>query len=65
MSGNNVIRKLAKSSNAKNSELLTSKKFRKHIATTLQLMPLKDDEIEHIDLHGSHQENTWNSIGMI
>lgn len=58
MAGVNVIRKLAKSCGAEHPELLTSTKFRKQIATTLQLMALEDDEMEQIATFMGHTKKT-------
>lgn len=58
MSGNNVIQKLAKNCGAEHPELLTSTKFRKHIATTLQLMSMNDDQIEQIATFMGHTKKT-------
>ncbi|KAK9752626.1 hypothetical protein QE152_g4132 [Popillia japonica] len=46
MDGSSVIRKLAADCGAKQPELLRSTKFRKHIATTLQLMAMEDEQPE-------------------
>ncbi|KAL1509927.1 hypothetical protein ABEB36_004591 [Hypothenemus hampei] len=48
MSGVHVLRRLAKESQAEKPHLLTSTKFRKHIATTLQLMDMQPDEMEQV-----------------
>nr|CAI5852613.1 unnamed protein product [Callosobruchus analis] len=58
MSGGNVIRKLAKSSGAESPELLTSTRFRKHIATTLQLMAMGDHEMEQVAAFMGHTKKT-------
>uniref|UniRef100_A0A6P7GWY7 Uncharacterized protein LOC114347491 n=1 Tax=Diabrotica virgifera virgifera TaxID=50390 RepID=A0A6P7GWY7_DIAVI len=58
ISGVNVIRKLAKSSGAQNPELLSSTKFRKHIATTLQLMTMDDNELEQVATFMGHTKKT-------
>ncbi|XP_025836251.1 uncharacterized protein LOC112906405 [Agrilus planipennis] len=58
MSGGNVVRKLATRSNVKHPELLTSTRFRKHIATTLQLMSLDETEIEQIATFMGHTKKT-------
>lgn len=58
MSGSAVLRKLAKNCGAKNPELLTSTRFRKQIATILQLMNFRDDEMEQIAKFMGHTEKT-------
>ncbi|KAF5307701.1 hypothetical protein FQR65_LT18360 [Abscondita terminalis] len=58
MSGTNVIRKYAFNSGAKNPNLLTTTKFRKHIATTLQLMCMDDTEMEQIATFMGHTKKT-------
>ncbi|KAI4461252.1 hypothetical protein MML48_5g00016181 [Holotrichia oblita] len=58
MSGTNVIRRLAKDCGAKQPALLTSTKFRKHIATTLQLMSMQPDEMEQIATFMGHTKKT-------
>lgn len=58
MSAANAIRKLAKNCGAKLPELLTSTKFRKHIATTLQLLDLDDNEMEQIATFMGHTKKT-------
>lgn len=58
MSGVNVLSKLAKNSGASNPSLLTSTKFRKHIATTIQLMSMGDDEMEQIATFMGHTKKT-------
>lgn len=58
MSGSSVIRKLAYKSGAKHPELLTSTKFRKQIATILQLMHFDSDEMEQIARFMGHTEKT-------
>ncbi|KAK4886218.1 hypothetical protein RN001_002489 [Aquatica leii] len=55
MAGTNVIRRLAKNCEAK---LLTSTKFRKHIATTLQLMNMQPDEMEQLATFMRHTKKT-------
>lgn len=58
MSGARVISSLARSCGAKQPELLTSTKFRKHIATTLQLMAMGEEEIEQIATFMGHTKKT-------
>ncbi|KAB0805127.1 hypothetical protein PPYR_02097 [Photinus pyralis] len=58
MSGVNVLRNLAKDCGAKHPELLTSTKFRKHIATTLQLLNMDSDEVEQIAKFMGHTQKT-------
>ncbi|KAJ8959479.1 hypothetical protein NQ318_022176 [Aromia moschata] len=58
MSGVNIIRKMAKNCGAKNPAFLTSTKFRKHIATTLQLMNMGEDEMEQIATFMGHTKKT-------
>lgn len=58
MSGTNVIRRLAEDCGVQNAALLTSTKFRKHIATTLQLMTMEDNEIEQVAEFMGHTKKT-------
>lgn len=58
MCGSNVIRKLALQSGANNPLLLTSTKFRKHIATTLQLLNMSESEMEQIAKFMGHTKKT-------
>lgn len=58
ISGLNSIKKLARNCGAKQPELLTSTKFRKHVATTLQLMAMEDDEMEQIATFMGHTKKT-------
>lgn len=58
MDGSSVIRKLAADCGAKQPELLRSTKFRKLIATTLQLMAMEDDEMEQIATFMGHTKKT-------
>lgn len=58
MPGANIIRKFAKDCGAQNPALLTSTKFRKHIATTLQLMNMNDHEMEQIATFMGHTKRT-------
>ncbi|XP_050505238.1 uncharacterized protein LOC126883628 [Diabrotica virgifera virgifera] len=58
MSGANTIRKIAINCGAKHPELLTSTRFRKQIATTLQLLALDDDEMEQIATFMGHTKKT-------
>ncbi|KAK9736426.1 hypothetical protein QE152_g12493 [Popillia japonica] len=48
----------AQNCGAKNPSLLTSSKFRKHIATTLQLMTLEQNEMEQIATFMGHTKKT-------
>lgn len=58
MNGSYIIRKLANKCGAKNPELLISTKFRKQIATILQLMNLDNNEREQIARFMGHTEKT-------
>lgn len=58
MNGTYVIRRLAQRSGISNPGLLTSTKFRKHIATTLQLMSLDDSEMEQVAKFMGHTKKT-------
>nr|CAI5817923.1 unnamed protein product [Callosobruchus analis] len=58
MSGPAVLRKYAHKCGAKNPELLTSTKFRKQLATILQLMNFESDEMEQIARFMGHTEKT-------
>lgn len=58
MSGTYVLRKLAHKCGAKKTELLTSTRFRKQIATILQLMHFQSDEMEQIARFMGHNEKT-------
>ncbi|KAJ3659002.1 hypothetical protein Zmor_010712 [Zophobas morio] len=58
MSGVHVISKMAKKCGAQNPSLLTSTKFRKHIATTLQLMTLEQNEMDQIATFMGHTKKT-------
>lgn len=58
ISGSCVLRKFAFKCGAKNPELLTSTKFRKQIATILQLMNFEKDEMEQIARFMGHTEKT-------
>lgn len=58
MAGANTIRNIAKNCGAEHPELLTSTRFRKHIATTLQLMAMDDDEMEQIATFMGHTKKT-------
>ncbi|KAL1492521.1 hypothetical protein ABEB36_010762 [Hypothenemus hampei] len=57
MSGVHVMRRLAKESGAEKPHLLTSTRFRKHIATTLQLMDMLPNEIEQVATFMGHTKN--------
>ncbi|KAJ8941089.1 hypothetical protein NQ314_010494 [Rhamnusium bicolor] len=56
--GDYIIRMLAKKCGAKHPVLLTSTKFRKHIATTLQLMNMGADEMEQVATFMGHTKKT-------
>ncbi|KAL1490034.1 hypothetical protein ABEB36_013945 [Hypothenemus hampei] len=58
MSGVHVLQRLAKASQAQKPHLLTSTKFRKHIATTLQLMDMQSDEMEQVATFMGHTKKT-------
>ncbi|XP_060517499.1 uncharacterized protein LOC132696596 [Cylas formicarius] len=58
ISGANVIRRLAIKCGAKHPQLLTSTRFRKHIATTLQLMTMQPHEIEQVVTFMGHTRKT-------
>lgn len=58
MSGPSVLRKFANKCGATNPELLTSTRFRKQIATILQLMNFEKDEMEQIARFMGHTEKT-------
>lgn len=58
MAGGAVIRKFAKNCGAKQPEFLTSTKFRKQIATILQIMCLDKDEMHQIAKFMGHTEKT-------
>lgn len=58
MSAAYAIRKLGTHCGAKYPNLLTSTRFRKHIATTLQLMTIEDDDIEQIATFMGHTKKT-------
>lgn len=58
MSGPSIIRKLAFKCGAKNPELLTSTRFRKQVATILQLMNFESSEMEQIARFMGHTEKT-------
>lgn len=58
MSGPSVLRKYAHKCGAKNPELLTSTRFRKQLATILQLMNFENDEMEQIARFMGHTEKT-------
>ncbi|KAJ8945466.1 hypothetical protein NQ314_009218 [Rhamnusium bicolor] len=57
-SGPSVLRKYAHKCGAQNPELLTSTRFRKQLATILQLMNFKNDEMEQIARFMGHTEKT-------
>ncbi|KAL3272054.1 hypothetical protein HHI36_022516 [Cryptolaemus montrouzieri] len=66
MSGYHVIRKLATKCGAKNPSLMTSTKFRKQIATTLQVLTMDNNEMEQIAKFMGHtQKHTPSSIGCL
>lgn len=58
MAGSYILRKLAKDCGAKHPELLTSTRFRKQIATILQIMSLDKDEMHQIAKFMGHTEKT-------
>nr|CAI5858179.1 unnamed protein product [Callosobruchus analis] len=58
MSGSYVVRKFAYKCGASRPELLTSTRFRKQIATILQLMSFQNDEMEQIARFMGHTEKT-------
>lgn len=58
INGSAVIRKMAQKCGAKQPELLTSTKFRKQIATILQVMNFEKDEMEQIAKFMGHTEKT-------
>ncbi|XP_045478739.1 uncharacterized protein LOC123683842 [Harmonia axyridis] len=58
VSGPSVIRKYAYMCGAKNPETLTSTRFRKQIATILQIMNFEDDEMQQIATFMGHTEKT-------
>ncbi|CAH0558836.1 unnamed protein product [Brassicogethes aeneus] len=58
MSGSSALRKLAFKCGAKKPELLTSTRFRKQIATILQLMCFEKTEMEQIAKFMGHTEKT-------
>lgn len=58
MNGASVVRKFAQKCGARNPELLTSTRFRKQIATILQLMNFEQNEMEQIARFMGHTEKT-------
>ncbi|KAL1516177.1 hypothetical protein ABEB36_000096 [Hypothenemus hampei] len=58
MSGVHVMRRLANASGAQKPHLLTSSRFRKHIATTLQLMDMESTEMEQVATFMGHTKKT-------
>ncbi|XP_023312017.1 uncharacterized protein LOC108915376 [Anoplophora glabripennis] len=58
MTGSSVLRKYAHKCGARNPELLTSTRFRKQLATILQLMNFENDEMEQIARFMGHTEKT-------
>lgn len=58
MSGVNAVKELAIKCGAQRPELLTTTRFRKHIATTLQLLAMDDDEMEQIATFMGHTKKT-------
>lgn len=56
--GCSVIRRYAKQSGAKNPELLTSSRLRKHIATVTQVLNLKSNEIDQLAKFMGHTTRT-------
>lgn len=59
MSGSNILRTISKKFGVKHSDLLTSTRIRKHVATTLQIMHLEDDEMEQIASFIGHTKKTY------
>lgn len=62
MAGVNVIRNMAKNCGAEQPRLLTSTKFRKHIATTLQLMSMQPEKIEQVATFIGHTKKPMPSF---
>ncbi|KAI4468041.1 hypothetical protein MML48_2g00008999 [Holotrichia oblita] len=62
MSGTNIMRKLAQNCGVERPSLLTSTRFRKHIATTLQLMNMEEYEMEQTATFMGHTKKTHLSI---
>lgn len=62
MTGSSVMRRLANNCGAKEPSLLTSTRFRKHIATTLQLMSMQPDEMEQLATFMGHTKKTHNEF---
>lgn len=58
MSGYHTIRKLALKCGAKDPFLLTSTRFRKHLATILQILNFENDEIDQITKFMGHTRKT-------
>lgn len=58
MSGYHVIRKLSQESGAEDCALLTSTRFRKHLATIMQILNFEDDEMEQIARFMGHTRKT-------
>lgn len=58
INGCSIIRKYAKISGAKNPELLTSSRLRKHIATVTQILSLKGNEIDQLAKFMGHTTKT-------
>lgn len=58
ISGASVLRKFSQKCGAKRPELLTSTRFRKQIATILQIMHFGTDEVEQIARFMGHTEKT-------
>nr|CAI5834914.1 unnamed protein product [Callosobruchus analis] len=58
MCGSSAVRKLTDESGAKHPELLRSTKFRKQIATLIQLMRLQKDELHQVSKFMGHTEKT-------
>lgn len=56
--GASVITRLARESGAENPTALTSTKFRKHIATTLQLLSMNENDMEQIAKFMGHTPKT-------
>lgn len=58
LNGSSTLRKLASKCGAKNPHLLTSTRFRKQVATILQLMNFEQDELGQIATFMGHTEKT-------
>lgn len=58
VTGSSVLRKFAIKCGAKSPELLTSTRFRKQIATILQLMNFENSEMDQIAKFMGHTQKT-------